>query len=224
MPWRVGVSLTSTSWNRQLLTLRHTLYKSVNWLRKPYTGKRNSKLLIVYDRYSTQHYLVYPIFGKTHLSDLTDVHIFSTVYHIKWDAIATTILPTRNCWKLNIASPILPHWENYISISFHIQWDMIVVTVFLSILNQMEFPLVQNEKENSHHDHIPSNLRGKGIIVFSVSDSRGKLFQCVWSVRVIRDDQLPSLIRDGQLPSLIRDGQLPSLIRDGQLPSLNCEE
>ena len=35
------------------------------------------------------------------------------------------------------------HWENYISISFHIEWDMIVVTVFLSILNQMEFHLVQ---------------------------------------------------------------------------------
>ena len=35
------------------------------------------------------------------------------------------------------------HWENYISISFHIQWDMIAVTVFLSILNQMEFHLVQ---------------------------------------------------------------------------------
>ena len=39
------------------------------------------------------------------------------------------------------------HWENYISISFHIEWDMIVVAVFLSILNQMEFHLVQNQKE-----------------------------------------------------------------------------
>ena len=35
------------------------------------------------------------------------------------------------------------HWENY-PISFHIEWDMIVVTVFLSILNQMEVHLVQN--------------------------------------------------------------------------------
>ena len=43
---------------------------------------------------------------------------------------------------------ICMHWENYISISFHIEWDMIVVTVFLSILNQMEFYLVQNRKEN----------------------------------------------------------------------------
>ena len=32
------------------------------------------------------------------------------------------------------------HWENYIS--FQIEWDIIVVTVFLSILNQMEFNLV----------------------------------------------------------------------------------
>ena len=38
---------------------------------------------------------------------------------------------------------IFVHWENYISISFHIEWDMIEGTVFLSILNQMEFHLVQ---------------------------------------------------------------------------------
>ena len=31
---------------------------------------------------------------------------------------------------------------------FHIVWDTIVVTVFLSILNQIEFHLVQNQKEN----------------------------------------------------------------------------
>ena len=45
---------------------------------------------------------------------------------------------------------------------------MIVVTVFLSILNQMEFNLVQNRKENCHHDHIPFNVKGNGILVFSV--------------------------------------------------------
>ena len=37
---------------------------------------------------------------------------------------------------------------NYISISFHIEWDMIVVTVFLSILIQMEFNLVKNQMDN----------------------------------------------------------------------------
>ena len=45
---------------------------------------------------------------------------------------------------------------------------MIVVTVFLSILNQVEFYLVLNRKENCPHDHIPFNLKGNGIIVFSV--------------------------------------------------------
>ena len=60
-----------------------------------------------------------------------------------------------------------PHWENYISISFHIEWDMIVVTVFLTIFNQMEFHLVQNWKENCHQNHIPFNLRGNGILVLS---------------------------------------------------------
>ena len=63
------------------------------------------------------------------------------------------------------------HWQNYISISFHIEWDMNVVTVFLSILNQMEFHLVQNWKEN-YHDHIPFNMKGNGNIVLSVQDRK----------------------------------------------------
>ena len=37
--------------------------------------------------------------------------------------------------------------EKTVFISFHIEWDMIVVTVFLSILNQIEFHLVQNQKD-----------------------------------------------------------------------------
>ena len=40
-----------------------------------------------------------------------------------------------------------------------IEWDMIIVTVFLSILNQIEFHLVQNRKENCHHDNIPFNSK-----------------------------------------------------------------
>ena len=43
---------------------------------------------------------------------------------------------------------------------------MIVVTVFLSILNQMEFHLVQNRKDNCQHDHIPFNV----IIPFNEMD------------------------------------------------------
>ena len=47
---------------------------------------------------------------------------------------------------------------------------MIAVTVFLSILNQMEFHLVQNRKENCHHDHIKIafNVEENGNLVFSV--------------------------------------------------------
>ena len=43
-----------------------------------------------------------------------------------------------------------------------------MVTVFLSNLNEMDFHLVQNRKENCHHDHIPFNVKGNGNIVFSV--------------------------------------------------------
>ena len=35
------------------------------------------------------------------------------------------------------------------------------------ILNQMEFHLVQNRKENCHHDHIPFNVKGIGNIDLS---------------------------------------------------------
>ena len=44
---------------------------------------------------------------------------------------------------------------------------MLVVIVFLSILNQMEFHLIQNRKENCHHDHIPFNVKGNVNIAFS---------------------------------------------------------
>ena len=67
-----------------------------------------------------------------------------------------------------LPKPVTIHWENYISISYQIEWVMIVVTVFLSILKQMEFHLVHNRKENCHHDHIPFNLKGNGTIIFSV--------------------------------------------------------
>ena len=74
---------------------------------------------------------------------------------LKWNMLL-------NLWLL--------HWGNYISNSFHISWDMTVVTVFLSILNQMDFHLVQNWKENCHHGHIPFNVKGIGNIVFSVHE------------------------------------------------------
>ena len=43
-----------------------------------------------------------------------------------------------------------------------------MVTVFLSIFNQMESHLVPNQKENCHHDYIPLNVKGIGNMVFSV--------------------------------------------------------
>ena len=80
------------------------------------------------------------------------------------------------------------HWENYISISFQIEWDMIMVTVFLSILNQMNFHLVQNRKENCHHDHISFNLKGNGNIVFSVCATYTRSFGRILSGVKAADD------------------------------------
>ena len=80
---------------------------------------------------------------------------------IEWKLIAWPATAMARCMST-------VHWENCVSISFHIEWDMIVVTVFLPILNQMLFHLVQNLKENCHHDHILFNVKGKGNIVFSM--------------------------------------------------------
>ena len=53
---------------------------------------------------------------------------------------------------------------------------MIVVTVLLSILNQMEFHFVQNRKGNCHYNHIPFNVKGNGNIVFSVASMTKNAF------------------------------------------------
>ena len=55
---------------------------------------------------------------------------------------------------------LMIHKRKYFSVYFQIEWDMVVVTVFLSILNQMEFQLVQYQEENCHHDRIPVDLKG----------------------------------------------------------------
>ena len=47
------------------------------------------------------------------------------------------------------------------------QNEKIVETVFLSILNQMEIHLVQNRKEDCHHDHILFNVKGNGNKIFA---------------------------------------------------------
>merc|ERR1719154_956877 len=43
-----------------------------------------------------------------------------------------------------------------------------LITVFLLIVNQMDIHLVQNRRENCHHDHISFNVKGNRIRVFSV--------------------------------------------------------
>ena len=66
---------------------------------------------------------------------------------------------------ITVGKIICFHWENCVSIYFHIEWDMIVVTVFLSIFNEIELYLAQNWKEHCHHDHIPFNVKVNGNIV-----------------------------------------------------------
>ena len=60
----------------------------------------------------------------------------------------------------------LLHWKNFISISFHIEWDMIVVTVFFSILNQMEFHLVQKIEEKLSPRSYPIQRERNGKYSF----------------------------------------------------------
>ena len=49
-------------------------------------------------------------------------------------------------------------------------------------------PLVQNRKENCHHDHIPLNLKGIGNIVFSVQKRKGSGTIPVSPPPEVRDD------------------------------------
>ena len=73
------------------------------------------------------------------------------------------------------------NWNQIVFTTFRLIWcqnDVLLVpnqsengkynSVFLSILNQMELHLVQNRKENCHHDYTPFNMKGIGGIVFSV--------------------------------------------------------
>ena len=53
-------------------------------------------------------------------------------------------------------------------------------TVFLSILNQMDFHLVQNREENCHYDHIPLNVKeNANIVFFSVQVDSHLLYVCL---------------------------------------------
>ena len=72
-------------------------------------------------------------------------------------------------------------------------------------MNQMEYHLVQNLKENCHHDHIPFNLKGNGIIVFSVHGTRRIFSQsCLDSEFGIQNldcnDTIPIDLRPYEIP------------------------
>ena len=91
--------------------------------------------------------------------------------HVPWSAGGVSGSPRIGqsfTAELPVKGTLPVYWENFYSISFQIEWDMVVMTVFHSILNQMKFHLIQNRKENCHHDHIPFNMKGNGNIVFSV--------------------------------------------------------
>ena len=61
---------------------------------------------------------------------------------------------------------------------------MIVVTVFLLIMNEMEFRFVYNQKENCQYDHIPFNLEPNGIPFGS--KLQGKLFPRSYPIKFER--------------------------------------
>ena len=90
--------------------------------------------------------------------------------------IAITIVWMYSFWvitllrMLAIPSPPLPSPPSPPTTPYSESFSPLrkLVTVFLSILNQMEFQLVQNRTEKCHHDHIPFNMKGNGNIVFSV--------------------------------------------------------
>ena len=68
------------------------------------------------------------------------------------------------------------HWENCVSISFLFEWDMIVVTVFILILNQMEFHFVQNRKEKLSPRSYPTLIL---VIEFTANNYVGTMTRII---------------------------------------------
>ena len=69
---------------------------------------------------------------------------------------------------------------------------MIVGTVFLSILNQIEFHLVKNRKGNCPHDQIPLNWKGNAGIFFECkyilqACNNTRVSCCAFMTRVYKD-------------------------------------
>ena len=59
------------------------------------------------------------------------------------------------------------HWQNYNSISYHIEWEKIVVTVFLSISNQMGIHLVGEPRDqNKANFNKVRQIAKFGMIVY----------------------------------------------------------
>ena len=54
----------------------------------------------------------------------------------------------------------LLHSDKSVSNSFQVERNTIVVIFFFSIMNQTDFRLVQNQKENCHYVRILFNLKG----------------------------------------------------------------
>ena len=95
------------------------------------------------------------------------------------DVFKLTIIAMRG---LNIRCRIhlRVHREN--SISFHSEWDMIVVTVFFSILNQMEFYLVQNQWKTVITIRIHSILKEMEIYFSLVQKEEAVDFQILFMI------------------------------------------
>ena len=65
------------------------------------------------------------------------------------------VVVVEHCF-CTISTRLFLHWEKFISVSFHGEWDVIMVTVFLSILKQIEYC------------RVPFSVKGVGNVVSSV--------------------------------------------------------
>ena len=68
----------------------------------------------------------------------------------------------------------------------------------------MEFQLEQNKKENSHHDHIPFNVKGNGNIVCTVKRIRPLRLSLEWfPVGLLHPKLARELNLEDQLPQIV---------------------
>ena len=103
------------------------------------------------------------------------IRLYLFISYIIWNTGTGILEPAHIFWNISIQFERKTHSE--LSISFQIEWNMIVVTVFHFNFEPHGNHLVQNQKVNCRHDHVPFNSKGNGNLFWRVHVHTEKYFR-----------------------------------------------